>query len=316
MTSLLPWPSWSLTGERWQGVRVLLDRCRELARSGSLPGTLLLTGEAGLGREALALELAATLICRRGGGSGCSCSSCDRVRRGMHPDLQVLDVLPDSTEIKIKQVREEILADLERLPYEGRRRVTIVASAQTPPLNAESASALLKALEEPPEHLVWLLLAANQARVLPTIVSRSVQVRVPPPAADELIELLASVTGTETAEARRHLHACLDDATLALHTPPEDEASTVAALAAHVRALLGNDRLAALQLGVLAKRAPHLIAVTAAALLDSASGMEEAAAEATLDAAARLLAGDRRREVLHLDPEGVVAGALAPLVFP
>jgi len=131
VSSLLPWPSSFLRPARWGGVRRLLDRCQALAGGGSLPGTMMLLGEAGLGREALAIELAALVICRERRGVSCECPSCDRVRRGVHPDLQVLDVLPDATQIKIEQVREDILADLGRLPYEGRRRVVIVASAQS-----------------------------------------------------------------------------------------------------------------------------------------------------------------------------------------
>jgi|WetSurMetagenome_2_1015567.scaffolds.fasta_scaffold200995_1 hypothetical protein len=311
MTSLLPWPSSYLQCARWSGVRRLLDRCHALSRDGALPATMMLLSEPGLGREALAVELAAMTTCRADAGPLCGCSSCERVRRGMHPDLQVLDVLPDNTEIKIKQVREELLADLQRLPYEGRRRVVIVASAHTPPLNAESASALLKALEEPPEHLVWLLLAANEARALPTIVSRSVLVRVPPPEPGELIELLAAVNELARPEAERHLRVCLDDAALALRTSPAEEVDAVAALVAHARALLDGDHLAALQLGALVKKAPHLIPVAVQALVRGADGLAPEAAEAALEAAARLLAADRRRAALHLDAESVVIGALA-----
>jgi DNA polymerase III delta prime subunit len=313
MTSLLPWPSWFLSGTSWHGVRRMLDRCRELIRGGALPGTLMVTGEPGLGREALAVELAATLICRDGGRADCGCSSCDRVRRGMHPDLVLLEVQADASEIKIEQTRE-IVDTILRLPYEGRRRVILVVATHTPPLNAYAAASLLKSLEEPPDHASWLLLAANPARVLPTIVSRSVLLRVPPPTRDEALALLASAHGVSPAAAAEHLDRCLDELSYALQTPPEEGGGVALVLAERVRALLTGDRLAALQLGALGRRIPSVLPLAAQALLTAAGTGTPELAEDVLTAAARLLTADRRRAMLHLDAESVMVGELAPLL--
>ncbi|MFH1177361.1 MAG: hypothetical protein V1750_08130, partial [Acidobacteriota bacterium] len=152
MSSLLPWPAPYLTSASWAGVGRLLARCRELDAAGALPGTLLLTSAPGLGREAMAIELAAALICREP-RAVCSCTSCDRVRRGIHPDATILDVLPGNKEIKIDEQVRPLLQGIDQRPYEGRQRVLIVANAHTPPLNIYSASALLKTIEEPPAHL-------------------------------------------------------------------------------------------------------------------------------------------------------------------
>ncbi len=312
MKSLLPWPSSYLESAAWKGVRQLLDRCHRLSRSRSLPGTLMLTGEAGLGREALAVELSAALICREGRGPLCDCAGCSRVRRGTHPDLQLLDILPDSTEIKIDQARD-LVETMSQLPYEGRQRVIIVVSAHTPPLNAFAASALLKALEEPPSHLTWLLLAGNPARALPTIVSRSVLLRVPPPGRQELVALLASTHGIARSAAEDHLRLCLDDVTLAFHTAPGDEARAVVTVGERLRELLAGEPLSALQLGAQAKRAPAAIPLMAQALLAAAGEPAQREPEKVLDAAAQLLAAERRRAVLHLDGESVTVGTLAAL---
>ncbi len=319
MTSLLPWPSAYLASARWIGVRRLLDRCHALSRARSLPGTLMLVGEEGLGREAAAVEIAALLICRAGGGPCCGCASCERVRHGVHPDLEVVDLDVDEktgdrkTEISIRQARK-IADNLTSHPYEGSQRVILLVSCHTPPLNDAAASALLKSLEEPPDHVTFLLLASNPARALPTIVSRSVQVRVPPPSRDELVDHLAARNEIPRAAAEAHLRACLDDAVLAIRTEPGDSVQGIAAVGLRVRSLLAGDRLAALQLGAQAKVSPDTIAGVAQALLAEVHGGSAAFAEDALAAAARLLAADRRRTVLHLDAESVMLGALAPLL--
>ena len=313
MTSLLPWPGVYLASGRWAGVRRLLVRCAALSRAGSLPGTAMLLGDAGMGREALAVELAAALICRDPRGVPCDCSACGRVRRGIHPDLHVLDVEADATEIRIKQVRE-LLETLPQLPYEGRHRVIVIASAHTPPLNTEAASAMLKALEEPPQHATFLLLAGNPARVLPTVVSRAVQVRVPAPAREELLELLAAAHAISPERAEAHLRACLDDPCVALHTDAEEGAVRLAGLTELTREACAGDPLAVLRLGVRAKADPETIPALARALLAEASRADANDAESALLAAAGVLAAERRRAALHLDAETVTVGALMPML--
>jgi hypothetical protein len=313
VTSLLPWPGAYLASCRWEGVRRLLERCGALARAGALPGTLMLVGEPGIGREALAVELAAALICRSPRTVLCDCAACDRVRRGIHPDLHVLDVAADATEIKIKQVRD-LLETLPQLPYEGRHRVIIIASAHTPPLNTEAASAMLKVLEEPPQHATFILLAGNPARVIPTVVSRAVQVRVPPPDCDELVALLAAAHGVSPAQAESHLRACLDDPGVALRTEVAEGGTLLAAVADLTREACAGGALAALRLGVRAKASPETIPVLARALLAEASRTTAGGAERVLLAAAAVLAADRRRAILHLDAEAVTVGALMPLL--
>ncbi len=309
-TSQLPWPSTALDPSGWVGVQRLLARCLELHAAAALPATLLVEGGPGLGREALAVELAAALICRSGGGPGCACGSCERVRRGVHPDLEVVTVLPDKTEISIEQARR-IVETVAQHPYEGQRRVYVVDSCQTPPLNAEAASALLKTLEEPPSQAVFLLLAGNPARVLPTIVSRAVRLRVPPPSREELVGVLAAATGCTTARAETLLAAAGDDAELLLRSEGDELANALAALEPLLPLALAGDGLAILRSAALLRRAPGGIPLAASVLLNLAERAGGETAEAFLDADAALLAAENRRAVLHLDVESVVVGALA-----
>ncbi len=309
-TSQLPWPSWALEPAQWLGVQRVLARCLELHGSAALPATLLVVGAPGLGREALAVELAASLICRRSGGAGCACGSCERVRRGVHPDLEVIGVLPDKKEISIDQARR-VVETVAQHPYEGMRRVYIVDSCQTPPLGAEAASALLKTLEEPPSQTVFLLLASNPARVLPTIVSRAVQLRVPAASRDELAAVVAAAAGCTIERAEALLAAAGGDAELVLRSEGDELADALAGLGTLLSAALDGDGLAIVRTAAIVRRAPGGIGLAASALLNLAERAGGEGAEALLDADAALLTAENRRAILHLDAESVVVGALA-----
>jgi DNA polymerase-3 subunit delta' len=116
----------------------------------------LFNGPRGVGKRRAALAFAAELLGEH-----------DRVLRGSHPDLYVLEPLGD--QIRIDDIRL-LHHDLHMRPYEAARRVYVILSAQL--LNEEAADALLKDLEEPPAYAVILLLADDLGPLPPTIRSR------------------------------------------------------------------------------------------------------------------------------------------------
>jgi hypothetical protein len=178
-------------------------------------------GPPGLGRELAAVEMAVLAVCR-GADSAWSQGGCaDRVRAGVHPDVDA--VLPAGAKgiIKVDRVRD-IVDSVRGRPFEGERRVWILDGVEGKHLEAAAANAFLKTLEEPPAHAFLILLAANPMAVLPTIRSRCQQLSLPGTVAvakrlaDESLppELVASVVGDEVADAtdmvRTALQAGLD----------------------------------------------------------------------------------------------------------
>jgi len=310
---MLPWPNEFLASKGWVRTRRLLDRLLGAARRGALPGTLMFLGEAGLGREAVAVELAAALICQKAGPACCPCGSCDRVRRGVHPDLEVIDVLPGKSEVSIDDQIRPLIAGLDQRPFEGRHRVFIFASCHNPPLNVYSGSALLKTVEEPPPHVVLMLLATDPARVLPTLVSRSVMVRVPWPREEELVGLLSALHGTSPDEARALLAAGVD-ATTALQATGENVAGQQQALVDLLSQTLAGDTLALLRLASTNRQDPVTVSMALTAALGVARGSPPERAESALDAAAAIVVAARKHAILHVDLEGAVVAGLAPLV--
>ena len=113
-------------------------------------------GPRGVGKRTAALAFAAELL-----------GSPERVRRGTHPDVYVLEPVGD--QIRIDDIRA-LRHDLHMRPFEADRRVYLVYAAET--MNEDAADALLKDLEEPPPYAVIVLVANDLGPLPETIRSR------------------------------------------------------------------------------------------------------------------------------------------------
>lgn len=165
--------------------------------TGRLAHAYLLVGPPHVGKMTLAVNIAQAVNCpERDGGAPCgACSQCQRIARGVHPDVQVIGVGsgeedgPARRDIRIDQVRE-IEGFLNLSAYEGAGKVVIIDGAEL--MNAAAANALLKTLEEPPAGTMLLLLTANEDALLSTIRSRCRALHLKPLARTELERRLVS----------------------------------------------------------------------------------------------------------------------------
>lgn len=138
--------------------------------------TVLLCGEAGCGKTALANKLAQTLLCTGTGTRPCqTCSSCHKVQEGIHPDLTILD--EGDAEIKI-DIARALRRDILIRPNDGARRVVIVRHAHR--MNLATQNALLKTLEDPPSFAFFILTSAHPDALLQTILSRCTKYELAP----------------------------------------------------------------------------------------------------------------------------------------
>ncbi|MFE7504812.1 DNA polymerase III subunit delta' [Promicromonospora sp. NPDC057488] len=154
----------------------------------------LVTGPPGSGRSVAARAFAAALQCPQG---GCGvCRSCTTTMAGTHPDVTLLAT--EKVVITIDEVRDLIMT-ASRSPSGGRWRVIVIEDADR--MAERTTNVLLKAIEEPPPHTVWVLCAPSVQDVLPTIRSRcrGVVLRVPPPQA--VADLLVRRDGADPAVA-------------------------------------------------------------------------------------------------------------------
>ncbi|MCA9638031.1 MAG: hypothetical protein KC420_18510, partial [Myxococcales bacterium] len=148
---------------------------RALAR-GQLHHAIMLIGPRGIGKATLARGLACALLCPRAPGRGCGeCPVCRRIQAGAHPDVDWL--LPEGSggQITIDSARACHVRQAGG-PYEGAAYVVVVDPADA--LNEYSGNALLKAIEEPRPGIHFLLLTTNMQGVLPTILSRTLPIRL------------------------------------------------------------------------------------------------------------------------------------------
>lgn len=174
------WADECLDREQWKEVvQPSLDRLALARDRDRMPHALLLIGPPGLGRELAAVETAAMMVCDGKPGSWHESPCADRVRHGVHPD--VVAMIPEGRARihKIDPLRDQVVEVVGSRPYEGLRRVWIFDGVEAEYFPRTSANALLKTFEEPPEHAMFILLAANPTAVLPTIRSRCQQLTLP-----------------------------------------------------------------------------------------------------------------------------------------
>lgn len=159
-----------------------------------MPHALLLGGPPGIGKDTLADDVAAALLCRAEPASRpCrECRGCRVFEHGNHPDVHRLEPTGPGLVIPIggrdeRGVRD-LVRDLALMPVEGGARVAMITGADR--MTEDAQSAFLRTLEEPPAGTVLILTAADEERLLPTIRSRCVRIRLGPVARREVEGLL------------------------------------------------------------------------------------------------------------------------------
>jgi DNA polymerase III subunit delta' len=141
----------------------------DTARRGELHHAVILHGPAaGTLREA-AVGIATALNCLNR-TTGDDCLACQRIGRGIHPDVHIIEVGSERKLISVEQIRDLVSAAAMR-PYEGRNKVFIIDPADA--LSPGGSNSLLKTLEEPVRDTTFLLLTRSPDLLLPTIRSRS-----------------------------------------------------------------------------------------------------------------------------------------------
>lgn len=152
------------------GHDTIIEVLRRTIRSGKMAHSYIFEGISGIGRRKTAMAFIQALYCEQKSDNGCGkCSSCRKIFGGNHPDIHILEPLPDKRDIAIDQVRE-FQRELNLRPYEAPRKACLIEPADK--MNANSANSLLKTLEEPPGNALIILLTENANILLPTIRSR------------------------------------------------------------------------------------------------------------------------------------------------
>jgi len=155
----------------------------EKSSSQAMTHAWLFTGPPGSGRSNAAVAFAAALVCEDGGCG--KCQNCRSALAGTHGDVEL--VKTEGLSIKIDEIRE-LISRAAWAPSVGQYRVVVIEDADR--LTESAANALLKAIEEPGAHTVWLLCAPTATDVLPTIRSRVRSLILRTPSVESVADLL------------------------------------------------------------------------------------------------------------------------------
>lgn len=171
--------------------------------SARFPQALIFSGPSGVGKRRVAIGLAQALVCEVSRRACGACGPCLRVAHGQSESLRVVE--PQGVAIKVEQARETLsYLSLQKL---GRARVVIFDQSHL--MNPQAANALLKALEEPPENVHFIMVTSQASSLLATVRSRAQTIRFGPLTSSELKRVLGSLgeraksVDDETAMAAR-----------------------------------------------------------------------------------------------------------------
>lgn len=182
------------------GQQPVIDMLSRIAQGdpGQITQSWLICGPPGSGRSNMARAFAAALESPDHGMNDEPTRVTQQVLAGIHPDVTVLTT--NKVTIGIDQVRE-IITTSEQMPATAPWRIIIIEDVDR--MLERTTNVLLKEIEEPAEHCIWLLCAPSAQDVLPTIRSRTRIVNLAVPSASAVAEFLTSTTNVEPKIAQR-----------------------------------------------------------------------------------------------------------------
>lgn len=155
------------TFEEVAGQQHIVQTIKNALTTGKIAHAYLFAGPRGTGKTTMAKLLAKALNCEQGIGCQCNeCKNCVAINEGTHPDVLEIDAASNNS---VDEVRDLI----DKVKYGtilGRYKVYIIDEVHM--MTPSAFNALLKTLEEPPEHVIFILATTEPHKILPTILSR------------------------------------------------------------------------------------------------------------------------------------------------
>lgn len=155
--------------EEVAGQKEIVKTLKTSLRNGKTSQAYLFTGPRGVGKTTLARLIAKGVNCLKNGITDEPCNECENclaINNGTFMDLVEIDAASNRGIDEIRQLKEKI----NYQPVKGRKKIYIIDEVHM--LTKEAFNALLKTLEEPPEHVIFILATTEADKILPTIISR------------------------------------------------------------------------------------------------------------------------------------------------
>ena len=153
--------------EEVAGQQAIVKTLKNALERNKIAHAYLFCGPRGTGKTTMAKLFAKALNCEEGQGHQCNhCENCLAITDGSHPDVIEIDAASNNG---VEEVRN-IIDKVKYLPIKGKYKVYIIDEVHM--MSSGAFNALLKTLEEPPSHVIFILATTEPHKVLPTIISR------------------------------------------------------------------------------------------------------------------------------------------------
>ncbi|MBE6788540.1 MAG: hypothetical protein E7539_02640 [Ruminococcaceae bacterium] len=179
-----------------------------------LSHAIMITGEKGIGKKTFANYICSLLVCEAGNKPCYECVPCNKIIKGIHPDVYKIYPAGKSETIGVNEIKP-IKENLYIKPNDANCKIFILYEADR--MNRFAQNAMLKMIEEPPEDSYFIFTCKNSQALLPTVRSRMVNIALSPASKDEVYALLENRMPQTPKEAlKRAAELCCGNIGLAL----------------------------------------------------------------------------------------------------